>query len=171
MASPRGVVITVPTLVLSLLGAAIFLFFLFFSLSSCNCPAPSAVARSSSPPSCGGLCDSASGSGVSVERVRTSVEDIEWVKDQIRVNGLHMAENVLRKGINPRTRAQQLEDLRNFKGISHYEEPEASNHTALPCPGELLVEEHHSNYGEPWAGGRDVFEFLAEASHLKPESR
>ena len=58
-----------------------------------------------------------------------------------------------------------------FKGISHYEGPESENHTALPCPGELLVEEHHSNYGEPWAGGRDVFEFLAESSHLSPNSR
>lgn len=58
-----------------------------------------------------------------------------------------------------------------YKGISHYEEPESNNHTALPCPGELLVEEHHSNYGEPWAGGRDVFEFLAEAAHLSPSSQ
>lgn len=55
-----------------------------------------------------------------------------------------------------------------FKGISHYEGEESSNHTALPCPGELLVEEHHSNYGEPWAGGRDVFEFLADSVHLSP---
>lgn len=94
------------------------------------------------------------------------------MKDQIRANGLHMQDNVLRKGINPRTRVQQLEDLRNFKGISHYEGAEANNnHTALPCPGELLVEEHHSNYGEPWAGGRDVFEFLAESAHLTPDSR
>ncbi|KAH7428645.1 hypothetical protein KP509_09G010200 [Ceratopteris richardii] len=54
------------------------------------------------------------------------------------------------------------------RGISHYTGPDASNHTALPCPGELLVEEHHSNYGEPWAGGRDVFEFLAKAVSLKP---
>ena len=53
-------------------------------------------------------------------------------------------------------------------GISHYPDEEASNHTALPCPGELLVEEHHSNYGEPWAGGRDIFEFLANASTLTP---
>lgn len=58
----------------------------------------------------------------------------------------------------------------SFKGISHYEGPNSDNHTALPCPGELLVEEHHSNYGEPWAGGRDVFEFLAESVHLKPNS-
>ena len=35
-----------------------------------------------------------------------------WVKDQIRANGLQMHDNVLRKGINPRTRAQQLEDFR-----------------------------------------------------------
>ncbi|KAJ6413863.1 hypothetical protein OIU84_006632 [Salix udensis] len=75
------------------------------------------------------------------------------------------------KGLIPRTRAQQLQDLIQFKGISHYEGPESENHTALPCPGELLVEEHHSNYGEPWAGGRDVFEFLAESSHLSPNSR
>jgi len=58
-----------------------------------------------------------------------------------------------------------------YKGISHYEGPGSDNHTALPCPGELLVEEHHSNYGEPWAGGRDVFEFLAQSAHLKPDSR
>lgn len=57
-----------------------------------------------------------------------------------------------------------------FKGISHYEGLGSDNHTALPCPGELLVEEHHSNYGEPWAGGRDVFEFLAESIHLTPDS-
>lgn len=59
----------------------------------------------------------------------------------------------------------------SFKGISHYEGEDAKNHTALPCPGELLVEEHHSNYGEPWAGGRDVFEFLAESAKLTPDSR
>ncbi|KAK9084118.1 hypothetical protein Scep_030589 [Stephania cephalantha] len=70
----------------------------------------------------------------------------------------------------PRTRAQQLQDLILFKGISHYEAAEASNHTAMPCPGELLVEEHHSNYGEPWAGGRDVFEFLAKSVQLKQDS-
>ncbi|KAF2311219.1 hypothetical protein GH714_020994 [Hevea brasiliensis] len=45
------------------------------------------------------------------ERILPTKEDIVWVKDQIRVNGLHMQENVLRKGINPSTRAQQLEDL------------------------------------------------------------
>lgn len=82
-----------------------------------------------------------------------------------------MQDNVLRKGINPRTRSQQLQDLIQFKGISHYEGEAANNHTAFPCPGELLVEEHHSNYGEPWAGGRDVFEFLAESAHLTPDSR
>lgn len=77
----------------------------------------------------------------------------------------------LRKGINPRTRAQQLDDFVRFKGISHYEDPiEAGNHTRLPCPGELLVEEHHSNYGEPWAGGRDVFEFLASSVRLHPDA-
>lgn len=44
-------------------------------------------------------------------RVSTTKEDIEWVRDQIYVNGLHMTDNVLRKGINPRSRAQQLQDL------------------------------------------------------------
>ncbi|CAM8923542.1 unnamed protein product [Rhodiola kirilowii] len=163
ISSSKGIVITVPVLVLSLSASAIFLFFLLSSLSSCNCP--NSVAT-------GGL---GGGEQRATDRVgdRLSVtkDDIEWVNNQIRVNRLSMQENVLRKGINPRTRAQQLEDLRQFKGISHYEGEEATNRTALPCPGELLVEEHHSNYGEPWAGGRDVFEFLAEASHLKPNSR
>ena len=45
------------------------------------------------------------------ERISTSQDDIDWVKTQIEMNGLHMQDNVLRKGINPRTRAQHLQDL------------------------------------------------------------
>ncbi|KAI4350031.1 hypothetical protein L6164_010559 [Bauhinia variegata] len=167
-AMSKGIVVTVPVLVLSASVAAVFLFFLLSFLSSCSCPS------ASNTPVYGG---SSVGSVISVPEKGNSIpswttkDDVEWVKDQIRVNGLHMHDNVLRKGINPRTRAQQLEDLRQFKGISHYEGPEPDNHTALPCPGELLVEEHHSNYGEPWAGGRDVFEFLARSAQLRPESR
>lgn len=163
--SPKGVVVTVPVLVLSLAAAAIFLFFLLSSLSSCSCPSGATTTSVG-----GGNFGGWEGSTRFKDQISTSKEDIEWVQDQIRANRLQMQENVLRKGINPRTRAQQLEDLKQFKGISHYEGDESSNHTALPCPGELLVEEHHSNYGEPWAGGRDVFEFLAESVHLKPES-
>ncbi|KAL0331376.1 UNVERIFIED_CONTAM: hypothetical protein Sangu_1683100 [Sesamum angustifolium] len=151
----KGVVILVPALILSVAAAAILLSFLLF-------------ARSSSPPPCS--CSTLA-MAKSRERISTSADDIEWVKSQIQANGLHMQQNVLRKGINPRTRQQQLQDLLQFKGISHYEGESANNHTALPCPGELLVEEHHSNYGEPWAGGRDVFEFLAESGHLTPSSK
>lgn len=160
--------ISVPVLVLAVATAAIFLFFLLSSLSSspppCSCPAtPSSISTGHSRT----LDKSIGSSG----RISASKEDIDWIKSQIDANGLHMAENVLRKGINPRTREQQLQDLLQFKGISHYEGEEGKNHTALPCPGELLVEQHHSNYGEPWAGGRDVFEFLAESIHLTPDSR
>ncbi|XP_076907589.1 uncharacterized protein LOC143564091 [Bidens hawaiensis] len=101
----------------------------------------------------------------SQQQILATKDDIEWVKSQNQLNGLHMQLNVLR------TRAQQLQDLIQYKGISHYDEEEAKNHTSLPCPGELLVEEHHSNYGEPWAGGRDVFEFLAKSSQITPDSR
>ncbi|KAK4379039.1 hypothetical protein RND71_000901 [Anisodus tanguticus] len=163
LSSSKGVVISLPVLVLS--GAAfsfVFLFFLFSSPPPCNCPVTPTTAA------VGGGGGSRSGTR---EGISTSSEDIEWVKKQIEGNGLHMADNVLRKGINPRTRQQQLQDLLQFKGISHYEGEQPSNHTALPCPGELLVEEHHSNYGEPWAGGRDVFEFLAESAHLTPNSQ
>ncbi|KNA22013.1 hypothetical protein SOVF_037210 [Spinacia oleracea] len=157
----KGILITVPVLVLALSTCAIFLFFLLSSLSSsCSCP--------SSPAVTGGFLEP---SGRSAERVSTSTEDIDWVRNQIQINGLHMQDNVLRKGINPRTRDEQLKDLRQYKGISHYEGDDSNNHTALPCPGELLVEEHHSNYGEPWAGGRDVFEFLAESAHLSPDAQ
>ncbi|PHT41238.1 hypothetical protein CQW23_20092 [Capsicum baccatum] len=162
--SSKGVVVSLPVLVLS--GAAFSVVFLFFLLSSpppCNCPVTPTTTTSATV---GGGVRSVVG-----ERISTSSEDIEWVKKQIEGNGLRMAENVLRKGINPRTREQQLQDLLQFKGISHYEGEQANNHTALPCPGELLVEQHHSNYGEPWAGGRDVFEFLAESAHVTPNSQ
>ncbi|KAL5996003.1 hypothetical protein ACLOJK_026076 [Asimina triloba] len=213
----------------------------------------------------------------------TAAADISWVKDQLRINGIPdppstpEAWHSLRKGINPRTREQQLDDFRRcvhplttfcayhplalakllpfqvsmtnearmqrsravdlvveclllafgvlvydarshslvldeessgregeqkiiesyqsilfwilhlemgsymneyccvlsrYKGISHYGDPdEAKSHTAFPCPGELLVEEHHSNYGEPWAGGRDVFEFIAGSTNLSPDAQ
>ncbi|KAG0446985.1 hypothetical protein HPP92_028573 [Vanilla planifolia] len=53
-----------------------------------------------------------------------------------------------------------------LQGHSHYD-GNLGDHTSLPCPSDLLVEEHHSNYGKPWAGGRDVFVFLASAIALK----
>ncbi|XP_020221081.1 uncharacterized protein LOC109803816 [Cajanus cajan] len=174
-AMSKGVVVSVPVLVLSALVAAVFLFFLLSSLSSCSCPHSSDMsvsnARSAGVGDAVGVSVGVSEPSSGYVPISTRKEDVEWVKEQIRANGLHMQDNVLRKGINPRTRVQQLEDLRQFKGISHYEGPEADNHTALPCPGELLVEEHHSNYGEPWAGGRDVFEFLAQTTQLRPESQ
>lgn len=155
----KGVVISVPTLLLSVAAFAVLLFFLLSAISApstpCSCPTPT----------------EANSHNVGSERISTSAEDIDWVKGRIEANGLHMQQNILRKGINPRTRQQQLQDLLQFKGISHYEGEEADNHTAFPCSGELLVEEHHSNYGEPWAGGRDVFEFLAESAHLTPNAR
>ncbi|XP_009134810.1 uncharacterized protein LOC103859078 [Brassica rapa] len=160
----KGIFVSVPVLVLSVSFAAAVFFLLSSSLSSSSCSCPPSLSSSN-----------VVGGSVSdvrlEERISTTREDIEWVRDLIRSNGLHMQKNELRKGINPRTRDQQLADLKQYKGISHYEGEEANNHTALPCPGELLVEQHHSNYGEPWAGGRDVFEFLAESSNLKPNSR
>lgn len=112
--------ITVPALVLVASVAAIFFFFLLSSLSSsCSCGGRDA----------GGAPAIATGGDVSVTRagdgggtrvsvsegggesIWSSKEDVEWVKDQIQVNGLHMQDNVLRKGINPRTRAEQLQDL------------------------------------------------------------
>ncbi|KAF6176638.1 hypothetical protein GIB67_034500 [Kingdonia uniflora] len=155
-----GIVVTVPVLVSILASTSIILFFLIpFLSSTCKCPTTPSSQIAQTPRE---------------YQISPTPEDIIWWKLQIRENQLddyNEVKNKLRKGINPRTREQQLQDLISFKGISHYEEPEASNHTTLLCPGELLVEEHHSNYGEPWAGGRDVFEFLAELVRLKPEAR
>uniref|UniRef100_A0A1J3CH70 Methyltransferase type 12 domain-containing protein n=1 Tax=Noccaea caerulescens TaxID=107243 RepID=A0A1J3CH70_NOCCA len=166
-AMQKGIFVSVPVLVLSVSFAAGVFFLLSSSLSSCSCPTSTSSRTYADVASVGG-----SVADVRLEeRISPTREDIEWVRDLIRSNGLHMQKNELRKGINPRTRDQQLIDLQQYKGISHYEGDEANNHTALPCPGELLVEQHHSNYGEPWAGGRDVFEFLAESANLKPNSR
>ncbi|KAK6119441.1 hypothetical protein DH2020_046816 [Rehmannia glutinosa] len=91
----KGVVISVPALVLSVTAAAVLLLVLVSTLSSsppCTCP---------TPPKANSIIRSK-------ERISTSAEDIEWVKSQIEANGLHMQQNVLRKGINPRTRQQQL---------------------------------------------------------------
>ncbi|XP_072960228.1 uncharacterized protein [Typha angustifolia] len=155
---------SIPIPLLLSCAAALFLFLLVrspspFSSSSCRCPAITTTTTTSR------------------SLISPTKEDISWLKSQLHLNSLDdppsspSAWHSLRKGINPRTRSQQLEDLQRFKGISHYEGTTAENHTALPCPGELLVEEHHSNYGEPWAGGRDVFEFLADAAGLVPEDR
>ncbi|GMG99628.1 hypothetical protein Nepgr_001468 [Nepenthes gracilis] len=171
-ATSKGVAVALPVLVLVLSASAVLIFLFIPSFSSC--PSPSSLPSASTDTASGGgvtAAEDAVGSRRVGERISATREDVEWVKDQILVNGLHMHDNVLRKGINPRTRAQQLEDLRQYKGISHYVGEEANNHTSLPCPSELLVEQHHSNYGEPWAGGRDVFEFLAVSTHLTPSAQ
>ncbi|KAG2316157.1 hypothetical protein Bca52824_019279 [Brassica carinata] len=163
-----------------------------FLRSCCLLPLSSSLSCSCPPSLSSSNVVGGSVSDVRLEkRISTTREDIEWVRDLIRSNGLHMQKNELRKGsilvleINnsqilnsKRYRFKSLSSFEWFlrielvyKGISHYEGEEANNHTALPCPGELLVEQHHSNYGEPWAGGRDVFEFLAESSNLKPNYR
>ncbi|KAG0480478.1 hypothetical protein HPP92_010975 [Vanilla planifolia] len=156
MASPQGCGVKVSVLLVASASAAL-LFLLLHSLS------PSST------------CPSSSGATVGYrwpEQIAATADDLSWLRSQIRLNSLpeppntHSAWHSLRKGINPRTRASQLEDLVSFKGISHYD-GDLGDHTSLPCPAELLVEEHHSNYGEPWAGGRDVFEFLASAIALK----
>ncbi|XP_077236389.1 S-adenosyl-L-methionine-dependent methyltransferases superfamily protein [Tasmannia lanceolata] len=159
-------VFSVPILLLALSSAALLLFLFLSSLSN-HCSCPTTINVPNQIPS-----------RTSTAQISSTPEDLAWLKSQLQHNHLRDppttpdAWHSLRKGINPRTRAQQLDDLRSFKGISHYEnESESGNHTALPCPGELLVEEHHSNYGEPWAGGRDVFEFLAGSARLSPESR
>ncbi|XP_031484816.1 uncharacterized protein LOC116253953 [Nymphaea colorata] len=176
----RGSLSTLPVLLLG--GAAVllsvFLLLPFFLRSSPLCYSEhprSGVGGSGDGGGRSGLAEASRGSSSS-DPISASAEDVAWLRDQLSTNALRdpptTAEgwHLLRKGINPRSRAQQLEDLRKFKGISHYEDG-ANNHTAMPCPGELLVEEHHSNYGEPWAGGRDVFEFLAKAVNLAPDFR
>jgi hypothetical protein len=105
----KGVVMTVPVLVLTVSVAAVFLFFLLSSLSSCSCPSqPSATPVNNARNVDVGSSESSKANGF----IATRKEDVEWVKNQIQANGIHMQENVLRKGINPRTRAQQLEDLK-----------------------------------------------------------
>ena len=97
----KGIFVSVPVLVLSVSFAAAVFFLL--SSSSCSCP-PS---LSSSNVVGGSVTD------VRLEeRISTTREDIEWIRDLIRSNGLHMQKNELRKGINPRTRDQQLADLK-----------------------------------------------------------
>ncbi|PNX84697.1 hypothetical protein L195_g040760 [Trifolium pratense] len=109
-AMSKGVVMTVPVLILTVSVAAIFLFFLLSSLSSCSCPSqqPLATPVNNARNVDVGSSESSKGNGF----IATRKEDVEWVKIQIQANGIHMQENVLRKGINPRTRAQQLEDLK-----------------------------------------------------------
>nr|XP_010938754.1 uncharacterized protein LOC105057762 [Elaeis guineensis] len=174
MASPPSNGVSIPVLLLFVsCTTALLLFVLLPSLSpffSSSCPTTTISTIAAG----GGGATSIIANPRSRDRISPTPKDIAWLKSQLSLNSIQeppsspAAWHSLRKGINPRTRAEQLEDLRRFKGISHYEGDDAGNHTALPCPGELLVEEHHSNYGEPWAGGRDVFEFLTNAVALVP---
>ncbi|NP_001131315.1 uncharacterized protein LOC100192629 [Zea mays] len=176
--SARLRLLTVPALLLLLSSAALLVFLVLPSLSpsSASSSAASGHLCACSPPATHTTTTvTTTTTTASPAPVTTSPADVAWLKAQLASNSLllaagggHDAWHRLRKGINPRTREQQLFDINRHHGISHYPDEEATNHTALPCPGELLVEEHHSNYGEPWAGGRDVFEFLANASVLTP---
>lgn len=105
-AMQKGIFVSMPVLVLSVSFAAAAFFLLSSSLSSCSCP--SSLSSSRKDPV---VEASLAGSGGDV-RISPTQEDIEWVRDLIRSNGLHMQKNELRKGINPRTRDQQLADLK-----------------------------------------------------------
>ncbi|XP_047069868.1 uncharacterized protein LOC124677979 [Lolium rigidum] len=168
--------LTVPALLLLLSSAALLVFLLLPAISPststgahlCACTDPVTTHTTTSV--------TTTTTTASPAPVATSPDDVAWLKAQLASNSLALLASTdawhrLRKGINPRTRHQQLFDINRHHGISHYPDEEVTNHTALPCPGELLVEEHHSNYGEPWAGGRDVFEFLANASTLMPKDQ
>lgn len=113
--SSKGVVISLPVLVLT--GAAFSAVLLFFLFSSPPPPAPCNCLVTPTTTTVAAVGGSRSGAG---ERISTTIEDIEWVKEQIEGNGLHMADNVLRKGINPRTRQQQLQDLLQYETFPIY---------------------------------------------------
>jgi len=68
---------------------------LFSTLSSCSCP--------SNAPVNDVVRGSVSENDNAV--LITAAEDVAWVQDQIQLNGLHVHNNIPRKGINPRTRA------------------------------------------------------------------
>lgn len=107
--SPKGIVVTFPVLLLSAFSVILFCFFFISNFSSCPCPVSPHIVVSSIAAGAG----AGAGDGAQIgDGVLTNKEDVDWVKDQIKANGLQMHDNVLRKGINPRTRAQQLEDLR-----------------------------------------------------------
>lgn len=101
----KGIVVTVPVLVLTASFSAVIFFILSSSLSSCSCPSSITFQNDAV------FATVNDGDVMLSEKISTSREDIDWVIDLIRSNGLHMQDNVLRKGINPRTREQQLQDL------------------------------------------------------------
>ncbi|KAJ6928388.1 hypothetical protein NC652_012476 [Populus alba x Populus x berolinensis] len=89
---------------------------------------------------------------------------LNGLKIRSKRNCLHMQDNVLRKGINPRTKSSTvtrsypngcwkiIDEVKVGNDVpvmersgNHLNTSNSDNHTALPCPGELLVEEHHSN--------------------------
>jgi hypothetical protein len=57
--------------------------------------------------------------------VTTSPADVSWLKAQLAANSLHLADGShdawhrLRKGINPRTRDQQLFDINRYRKHEH----------------------------------------------------
>lgn len=104
-AMQKGIFVSVPVLVLSVSFAAAVIFLLSSSLSSCSCPSSISSRNDDAVAVVGGR-------SVGDVRISPTKEDIEWVRDLIRSNGLHMQKNELRKGINPRTRDQQLIDLK-----------------------------------------------------------
>lgn len=100
----KGIVVTVPVLVLTASFSAVIFLILSSSLSSCSCPSSITFQNDA-------VFAVNDGDVMLSEKISTSREDIDWVIDLIRSNGLHMQDNVLRKGINPRTREQQLQDM------------------------------------------------------------
>lgn len=110
--------LTVPVALLLISSAALLLFLLLTSSPRCRCPCLPPLATTHTTTTVTTTTTTASHPPVT-----TTPADVSWLKAQLAANSLHLADGAaashdawhrLRKGINPRTREQQLFDINRY---------------------------------------------------------
>jgi hypothetical protein len=117
--APRLRLLTVPALLLLLSSAALLVFLVLPSLSPSSSATSGHLCACSPPSTHTTTTVTTTTTTASPAPVTTSPADVAWLKAQLESNSLlaggagasHDAWHRLRKGINPRTREQQLFDI------------------------------------------------------------
>jgi hypothetical protein len=118
-------VLTVPAALLLLSSAALLVFLILPSLSPSSTSAAGHLCTCS-PPATSHTTTTVTTTTTTASHppVTTSPADVSWLKAQLAANSLHLADGAaasrgawhrLRKGINPRTREQQLFDINRYR--------------------------------------------------------
>eukprot|EP00850_Spirogloea_muscicola_P019129 SM000184S03762 [mRNA] locus=s184:22349:24221:- [translate_table: standard] len=146
-----------------------------------TCPPPAACPACPPPAACPACPPPAVGNAAGcvpdarTPQLRPTEEDLRWLAAAVAALGVAPADLATlgrpRAGIFPKSRAGQIDLMQAEGKVQSADSERVQAGRGLAVAPELLAEVHHSQYGDPWVGGRETFAFMADAARLHPTAR